>query len=86
LPETAAPSDDTDRVELRASVAAALRALPRRQRAVVVLRYFADLTEAQAAAAMGCSVGTVKSQTARALTRLRACPDLAGLITEEVAP
>ena len=48
-----------------------LRALPRRQRAVVVLRYFADLTEAQIAEAMGCSVGTVKSQHAKALTTLR---------------
>lgn len=48
-----------------------LHALPRRQRAVVVLRYFADLTEAQIAEAMGCSVGTVKSQHAKALTTLR---------------
>jgi RNA polymerase sigma-70 factor (sigma-E family) len=48
-----------------------LAALPVRQRAVLVLRYFEDLTEAQAAAALGCSVGTVKSQAARALARLR---------------
>jgi len=48
-----------------------LATLPVRQRAVVVLRYFEDLTEAQTAEALGCSVGTVKSQAARALARLR---------------
>ncbi len=48
-----------------------LAALAARQRAVLVLRYFEDLTEAQTAEALGCSVGTVKSQAARALARLR---------------
>lgn len=50
----------------------ALLALAPRQRAVVVLRHYADLRESDVAAAMGCSVGTVKSQNARALARLRA--------------
>ena len=50
----------------------ALRALPPRQRAVVVLRYYADRTEVQTAAALGCSVGTVKSQHANAVASLRA--------------
>lgn len=55
----------------RAVVVTALRTLTARQRTVVVLRFFADLSEADTAVAMGCSVGTVKSQTARALARLR---------------
>jgi hypothetical protein len=49
----------------------ALGALPPRQRVALVLRYFEDLSEADAAEAMGCSVGTVKSTTSRALERLR---------------
>ncbi|WP_323792981.1 sigma factor-like helix-turn-helix DNA-binding protein, partial [Nocardioides sp.] len=48
-----------------------------RQRAVVVLRYFEDLTEAQTAEVLGCTVGTVKSQCSRALAKLRIDPALA---------
>lgn len=55
----------------------ALGRLPRRQRAAVVLRYFEDLSEAETARIMGCSVGTVKSQTSRALAKLRIDPALA---------
>jgi RNA polymerase sigma-70 factor (sigma-E family) len=55
----------------------AMERLPRRQRAVVVLRYFEDLTEVQTAALLGCSVGTVKSQCSKALAKLRIDPALA---------
>jgi len=48
-----------------------IRALPPRQRTVIVLRYYEDLSEAQIAALMGSSVGTVKSQSSRALASLR---------------
>ncbi len=70
LPEGAAASEEA-RVDERRDVLAALALLPRGQRAVVVLRYFDDLTEAQTAEALGVSVGTVKSQAARALAALR---------------
>ncbi len=49
----------------------ALLTLPPRQRAALVLRFYEDLTEVQTAAAMGCAVGTVKSQVAAALAKLR---------------
>jgi RNA polymerase sigma-70 factor (sigma-E family) len=49
----------------------ALARLPRGQRVVVVLRYYEDLTEAQTASVLGCSVGSVKTQASRALTKLR---------------
>ena len=63
-------------METRHDVLLALATLTRGQRAVVVLRYFDDLTETQAAEALGCSVGTVKSQSARAMRALRASPFL----------
>ena len=55
----------------RAAVLQALQQLPRRQREAVVLRYYGDLSEAQTASAMGCSVGAVKSHTSRAMAALR---------------
>ncbi len=55
----------------------ALRDLPPKMRAAVVFRYFYDLDVADTADALGCSEGTVKSQTARALDRLRAVLDAA---------
>ena len=55
----------------RDAVWTAVRSLPPRQRAVVVLRYYEDLTEADIAEALGCSRGTVKSQAANALATLR---------------
>ena len=55
----------------RSALIAALRRLGPRQRAVIVLRYWLDLTEQETAAALNCSVGTVKSQASRALATLR---------------
>jgi len=61
---------------LRQDTLVALATLPRGQRAVVVLRFYEDLTEAQTAEVLGISVGTVKSQTSRALSALRSSPIL----------
>lgn len=71
MPEivVADPNPDTD---LRVSVQQVLRRLSPHQRAVLVLRYFEDLPEAQVADILGCSVGTVRSQVHRALSRFRA--------------
>lgn len=55
----------------------ALAQLPPGQRAVLVLRYYEDLTEAQTAALLGCSVGSVKTQASRALARLRSIVEVA---------
>lgn len=58
-------------LDSRTDLIRALAGLPERQRAVLVLRYFADLPEAEVATVLGCSVGTVKSNASRALSRLR---------------
>ncbi|WP_189040350.1 SigE family RNA polymerase sigma factor [Micromonospora sonchi] len=65
-------SDMADDVVVRDEVLTALQSLPPRMRAVLVLRYWEDLSEAQIAEALGCSLGTVKSQASRGLARLRA--------------
>jgi RNA polymerase sigma-70 factor (sigma-E family) len=62
----------------RAALCAALLRLPARQRAAVVLRYYADLTENQAATALGCSLPALKSLTLRGLERLRQVLDDGG--------
>jgi RNA polymerase sigma-70 factor (ECF subfamily) len=64
-------ADATAAVAERAPLVAALRALPARQRAAVVLRYYADLSEADTARAMGCTTGSVKRHTSRGVERLR---------------
>jgi len=58
----------------------ALRRLPPKQRAVLVLRYYDDSTETEIADLLGCSTGTVKSQAAKALAKLRSDPSLAGRV------
>jgi RNA polymerase sigma-70 factor (sigma-E family) len=60
-----------DRTVERSDLVVALRRLPRRQREVVVLRYLADFSEADVAATLGCSVGTVKTHASRGLSALR---------------
>ncbi|KUL34532.1 hypothetical protein ADL15_15775 [Actinoplanes awajinensis subsp. mycoplanecinus] len=59
-------------VEPHDALQRAVLRLPRQQRAVIVLRYFEDLSEKDAAAAMGCSIGALKSTHSRALAKLRA--------------
>ncbi|HVQ95714.1 MAG TPA: SigE family RNA polymerase sigma factor [Mycobacteriales bacterium] len=66
-----AEPDPTTLVDLRYGLAAALRRLPVAMRTVLVLRYWEGLPEAEVAAELGCSVGSVKSQASRGLVRLR---------------
>jgi RNA polymerase sigma-70 factor (sigma-E family) len=72
LPDGPAPGDLATEAVARVAVRGALGSLTDRQRAVLVLRVFDDLTEAQTAQILGCAVGTVKSTMSQALARLRA--------------
>jgi RNA polymerase sigma-70 factor (sigma-E family) len=82
LPESEAV-DNTANTAFRLTLQRALMRLTSRQRAVLVLRYFEDRSEAEAAVVLNCSIGTVKSQTARALARLRTvAPELTDLYRE----
>jgi RNA polymerase sigma-70 factor (sigma-E family) len=84
VPEYAQPAERAQLYEEHAAMWAALGRLPQRQRAVLVLRYYEDLTEAEIAATLRCSLGTVKSQASRGLDKLR---DVLGLQDhEEVQP
>ncbi|BEL04312.1 SigE family RNA polymerase sigma factor [Actinoplanes sichuanensis] len=78
LPEPRTVDTDAQATD-RVTVVAALAQLPPRRRAVVVLRYFCDLSVEQTAAELDCTPGTVKSQTARALLTLR---DTLGAVRE----
>ncbi|MFC1416036.1 SigE family RNA polymerase sigma factor [Streptacidiphilus cavernicola] len=72
LPERLGPdSDFTGAVGSRDALSRALAGLPRRQRAVVVLRYYEDLSVEQTADLLDCSAATVRSQASRALAKLR---------------
>jgi RNA polymerase sigma-70 factor (sigma-E family) len=79
LPEGPPGRDATDDLALHDALWTALSTLPKRQRAMVVLRYYEDLSEAETAQVLGVSVGTVKSTTSRALAKLR---DTSGLRDE----
>jgi RNA polymerase sigma-70 factor (sigma-E family) len=74
-PDAEAAEDREAVIDMRA----ALARLPRRQRATLVLRFYCDLTIDQAAEVLGCSAGTVKSQTAKALNSLRRMPEVGAL-------
>ncbi|WRZ93219.1 SigE family RNA polymerase sigma factor [Streptomyces sp. NBC_01007] len=94
LKEFLAPKDDSGlarelpdsgdpiaRADDRGALITALAQLPPRQRQAVVLRYWEDLSESQAAEAMGCSVGAVKSNAAKGIAKLRVIPGLADTVT-----
>lgn len=71
IPEPRRHMEGSDQVEERLDLAQALARLGRRQRTILVLRFYEDLTEREVAEMLGISVGTVKSQTSKALHRLR---------------
>jgi RNA polymerase sigma-70 factor (sigma-E family) len=86
IPEPRRPRGHDDTVEDRMVLRNALMTLGRRQRTVLVLRYFEDLTEQQVADALGISLGTVKSTAHKALSRLRElCGDPSLAIEGEVS-
>ena len=75
--------DLAEQASARLTMVDAIRQLPPRQRAIVVLRYYDDLSEAQIAEALGCRPGTVKSQASAALTTVRRTLGAADLEPEE---
>ncbi len=79
-PEARTVGDPAGDTTLRLALGRVLGRLTHRQRTVVVLRYYEDLPESEVAQILGCSVGTVRSQTHRTLARLRElCPELASV-------
>jgi RNA polymerase sigma-70 factor (sigma-E family) len=86
MPDPPGGHDHAVAVSLRLALRAALARLTARQRAVLVLRFFEDCTEREVADMLGVSVGTVKSQTAKALARLRSiAPELADVDSRKEA-
>lgn len=85
LPMRATSPDPATRTADRDALALALAQLTRRERAVVVLRYYADLSEAQIGATLGMNAGTVKSTSLRAMRKLRASAHLQPEPLEEKA-
>ena len=76
IPDAGAAADHAGLVVGRDAVQRALAVLTRRERTVVVLRFYEDMSEADIARVLGVAPGTVKSTCARALAKLRVCPDL----------
>ncbi|MEU3452846.1 SigE family RNA polymerase sigma factor [Micromonospora sp. NPDC006766] len=84
VPDNRAAPDRTAQFDLSMALRDALRRLAPKQRAVLVLRYFEDVPDDEIARLLGCKPATVRSQIARALSRLRAlCPDLDSLAVKE---
>jgi RNA polymerase sigma-70 factor (sigma-E family) len=83
VPDAVAAGDVAEEVTVRVGLRGALGSLTPRQRAVLVLRIYDDLPEAQVAHLMNCAVGTVKATMSQALAKLRENPQLSGLIEQE---
>ena len=77
-------ADPASSLDTRLALQEALRSIPAGKRAVLVLRYLEDLPEAQVAQILGCSVGTVRSQTHKAIAQLRSVLPTLGLSSTEV--
>jgi RNA polymerase sigma-70 factor (sigma-E family) len=83
VPDRPAPGDHATETATRVAVRQALAALTQRQRAVLVMRIFDDMPEAEVAQALNLAIGTVKSTTAQALAKLRQDPRLADVLDKE---
>jgi RNA polymerase sigma-70 factor (sigma-E family) len=86
LPERDAVPDHSRTIGDRAALVAALAQLSRKERTIVVLRYYVDLSEAEVATHVGVSVGTVKSTSSKALAKLRRSPSLSDIDVPDFAP
>jgi RNA polymerase sigma-70 factor (sigma-E family) len=84
LPARPADTDPYASADLADLLRSALTTLPAKQRAVVVLRYFLDLSEAATAQTLGCSIATVKTHNARALSALRQLSQLRDFVPKEM--
>lgn len=84
-PARVAPAESLpyEHVDTRITLDDALRRLPVKQRSVIALRFLEELSERETAAVLGCSVGTVKSHTSRAIASLRRSPVLSDLVSRD---